>query len=369
MQKIQMVDLHGQYLKIKDEIDDAIQDVINTSAFINGPQVKNLNVNLSEYLGCRYTVSCANGTDALQIALMALNLEPGDEVIVPDFTFIATAEVIALLKLKPVFVDVHPETFLLDIDQFSKAITNRTKAVIPVHLYGQCCNMEQILKIAGEHGIYVIEDNAQAFGAEINTNDGWQKAGTFGHIGCTSFFPSKNLGCYGDGGAIFTNNENLAKDIASIANHGAKVKYYHDMVGVNSRLDTLQAAILLVKLKRINEYIKARQEAAGRYDTLLGKVNQIKIPSRVPHSTHVFHQYTLIVEGRDELQKFLAARDIPTMIYYPVGMHNQLAYRTNDNFKASDTLCKSVLSLPMHTELDFSQQEYITESIKEFYAK
>jgi len=364
-----MVDLHGQYLKIKDEIDEAIQEVIESSTFINGPQVKQLNSRLSDYLGCKYAICCANGTDALQIALMALNLNPGDEVIVPDFTFIATAEVIALLGLKPVFIDVHPETFALDTDKFSKAISKRTKAIIPVHLYGQCANMSEIMKIASEHAIFVIEDNAQAFGADVQFNDAWQKAGTVGHIGCTSFFPSKNLGCYGDGGAIFTNSDNLAEDLACIANHGAKVKYYHDMVGVNSRLDTMQAAILLVKLKKIEEYIKARQESARQYDTLLKNIDQVKIPVRVDYSTHVFHQYTLKVERRDDLQKFLASKNIPTMIYYPVGMHNQNAYKTNNIFEVSDNLCKKVLSLPMHTELTLNQQEFITDSIKEFYKK
>lgn len=364
-----MVDLHGQYLKIKDEIDDAIQDVINSSSFINGPQVKQLNANLSDYLDCKYTICCANGTDALQIALMALNLKPGDEVIVPDFTFIATAEVIALLQLKPVFVDVDPDTFLMDIDKFIAAITPRTKAVIPVHLYGQCTNMEQIMSIAAQNGIFVIEDNAQAIGAKIRVNNKWSKAGTVGHIGCTSFFPSKNLGCYGDGGALFTNDEKLAEEIACISNHGARVKYYHDMVGVNSRLDTMQASILLVKLKKIDEYIGARQQAANYYDTLLKNIEQIKTPVRVDYSNHVFHQYTLKVEKRDELQKFLASKGIPSMIYYPVGMHNQNAYKTSGDFTVSDKLCKTVLSLPMHTELLKSQQEYIAESIKEFYKR
>jgi UDP-2-acetamido-2-deoxy-ribo-hexuluronate aminotransferase len=367
MEKIQMVDLHGQYLKIKDEIDEAIQDVINSSSFIYGPQVKQLNANLSDYLDCKYSICCANGTDALQIALMALSLQPGDEVIVPDFTFIATAEVISLLKLKPVFVDVHPENFLMDIDKFSNAITKRTKAVIPVHLYGQCANMEQIMEIAAKQGIYVIEDNAQAIGADIKINGNWVKAGTAGHIGCTSFFPSKNLGCYGDGGALFTNDSKLAETIACIANHGARVKYYHEIVGVNSRLDTMQAAILLVKLKKIDEYIRARQQAANYYDSILKNIDQIKIPVRVDHSTHVFHQYTLRVEKRDELQKFLASKNIPAMIYYPVGMHNQIAYKTSGDFSVSDNLCKNVLSLPMHTELLKSQQDCIAESIKEFF--
>lgn len=362
-----MVDLNGQYQKIKSEIDAAMQMVIDSSAFINGPQVGELKKELSDYLNCKYVIPCANGTDALQIALMALNLQPGDEVIIPDFTFIATAEVVALLKLKPVFVDVNPDTFLIDIDKFEKAITYQTKAVIPVHLYGQCANISEISRIAKQHNIFVVEDNAQAFGAEFNIEGEWCKAGTIADIGCTSFFPSKNLGCYGDGGAIFTNNDTLGKQISAIANHGAKVKYYHDIVGVNSRLDTLQAAILLVKLKYIDTYNELRRKAADHYDELLSDLKEVKTPRRVDYSTHVFHQYTLIVEKRDELKAFLAEKGIPSMIYYPVGMHNQNAYKTDGDFGVSDQLCKSVLSLPMHTELNRQEQEYIAQSIKEFY--
>ena len=364
-----MVDLHGQYLKIKNEIDEAIQNVIDSTTFINGPQVKQLNVGLADYLECNHAISCANGTDALQIALMALDLQPGDEVIIPDFTFTATAEVTALLRLKPVFIDVTPDSFVMDIEKFKKAITKRTKAVIPVHLYGQCADMEQIMDIAVKNGIFVIEDNAQAFGADIKINDSWKKAGTVGHIGCTSFFPSKNLGCYGDGGALFTNDDKLASSIACIANHGAKIKYHNDRIGVNSRLDTIQAAVLLIKLKKINEYINSRQKAAKFYDTLFQDNDKINTPVRVDYSTHVFHQYTIVVDKRDELQKYLALKNIPTQIYYPVGMHNQIAYKASGDFEVSDYLCKSVISLPMHTELSESQQECIVNSINEFYKK
>lgn len=369
MTKIQMVDLFGQYYSIKSEIDSAIQDVINSSAFINGPDVKNFKAQLEEYLACKRVIPCANGTDALQIALMSLGAKPGDEVILPDFTFIATAEVVALLKLTPVFVDVDPETFLLDINKLEGAITPKTKAIIPVHLFGQCVNMEKILEIARQNNLGVIEDNAQAFGSKIKIGDNWHKAGTIGDVGCTSFFPSKNLGCYGDGGALYSNNENLGELLATIANHGAKVKYYHDIVGVNSRLDTLQAAILSVKLKHIDTYNKARLEAANRYDEYLKDLDDVVIPTRVGYSTHVFHQYTLKVKQRDELKAFLAEQGIPSMVYYPIGMHNQKAYKTNGNFSNSDELCRSVLSLPMHTELDESQQLHITDSIKKFYSK
>jgi UDP-2-acetamido-2-deoxy-ribo-hexuluronate aminotransferase len=367
MDKIQMVDLHNQYKHIKPAVDDAIQDVINSSAFINGPQVKSFKSDLEKYLGCKHVIPCANGTDALQIALMALKVQPGDEVILPDFTFIATAEVIALLGLKPVFVDVDPDSFLVDIEQIESALSSKTKAIIPVHLYGQCANMDEIMKLAVPRGIAVIEDNAQAIGSDILSNGTWKKSGTIGHIGCTSFFPSKNLGCYGDGGALFTNDDKLAEEMACIANHGAKVKYYHEQVGMNSRLDTIQAAILQVKLKHLDTYCEARREAAKRYDTLLQDVNQVKIPCRVSHSTHVFHQYTLKVENRDDLKTYLASKAIPSMIYYPVGMHNQKAYKTSGKFKVSDELCRTVLSLPMHTELRIEQQEYIIDTIKEFY--
>lgn len=364
---IKMVDLNGQYLKIKNEIDAGIQEVIDSSAFINGPKVSQFISELSAYLKCKYVIPCANGTDALQIALMALGLKPGDEIIIPDFTFIATAEVAALLRLRPIFVDVNPDTFLMDISQFKKAITQKTKAVIPVHLYGQCANMEEIMEVATEHGIFVIEDTAQAIGADVLINNKWQKAGTIGDIGCTSFFPSKNLGCYGDGGAIFTNDEELGKDLAAITNHGAKKKYYNDMVGVNSRLDSIQAAILSVKLKELDNYSIHRNKAADLYDKLLHEVDEVKIPQRIENSTHVFHQYTLVVKRRDELKEFLAGRNIPAMIYYPVGMHNQKPYKCSGDFNNSDMLCKCVLSLPMHTELTEKEQVYIADTIKEFY--
>lgn len=367
MDKIQMVDLNGQYQHIKKDIDTAIQTVIDSSAFINGPQVKELRAKLAAYHNCKHAITCANGTDALQIALMAIGAKPGDEVIVPDFTFIATAEVIALMGLKPVFVDVHPDTFLLDVEQTKDALSDRTKAIIPVNLYGQCANIEAIMKMVDGTDIYVIEDNAQAIGSDMYIGGKTYKSGTVGHIGCTSFFPSKNLGCYGDGGAIFTNSDKLAEEIACIANHGAKVKYYHEMVGVNSRLDTIQAAILLVKLKELDNYGAARNQAAKYYDMELADIKQVQIPARVDYSSHVFHQYTLKVEKRDELKEFLASKGVPAMIYYPVGMHNQQPYKTDGNFPVSDMLCKSVLSLPMHTELKEEQQAYIVAAIKEFY--
>lgn len=368
MDKIHMVDLFGQYKGIKSDIDEAIQNVIESSAFINGPQVKQLRSELAAYHNCKHAITCANGTDALQIALMAIKAQPGDEVIVPDFTFIATAEVIALLRLKPVFVDVDPTTFLIDLEQTKKVITSKTRAIIPVNLYGQCANIEALMNLVEGTDITVIEDNAQAIGSDIFINGEKKKSGTIGHIGCTSFFPSKNLGCYGDGGALFTNNDSLAEEIACIANHGAKVKYYHDMVGVNSRLDTMQAAILLVKLRELDKYSAARQKAAAYYDKELEGISQIQTPKRVEYSTHVFHQYTLKVESRDELKDFLASKNIPSMIYYPVGMHKQKAYKTDGDFTNSDALCQSVLSLPMHTELRKEQQDFIIEAIKEFYS-
>lgn len=362
-----MVDLNGQYVKIKSEINSAIQKVIDSSAFINGPEVKCFKEELSDYLGCKHTITCANGTDALQLALMSLNLTPGDEVLVPDFTFIASAEVIALLGLKPVFVDVDPNTFLLDLDKLRKLITSKSKVIIPVHLFGQCVNMQDLMSIANEYNLKIIEDNAQALGADVKIKDKWIKAGTVGHIGCTSFFPSKCLGCFGDGGAIFTNNEELGEELTYLANHGQKVKYYNDLVGVNSRLDTIQAAILSVKLNYLDNYIAARQKAADKYNRLLSDISNINIPQKTDYSTHVFHQYTLKAEKRDELKKFLQEKSIPAMIYYPIGMHNQKAYKTTGDFSVSDKLCKEVISLPMHTELTEDQQEYIAEAIKSFY--
>jgi UDP-2-acetamido-2-deoxy-ribo-hexuluronate aminotransferase len=368
MHKIQMVDLNSQYLKLKDEINLAIQKVIDDSAFINGPQVKEFTTNLSSFLGVKHTIGCANGTDALQIALMALDLKPGDEVISPDFTFIATVEVIALLGLKPILIDVDPNTFTINPDAIRKAITPKTKAIVPVHLFGLCADMAEIMKIAKEFNLAVVEDNAQALGATYNDETLHGKAGSFGSIGCTSFFPSKILGCFGDGGAIFTNNDLLAEKLSSIANHGSKIKYYNDEVGVNSRLDTIQAAILNVKLKYLKLFIHNRQKAANLYNELLSGVEQVVTPHIPQYTDHVFHQYTIKVESqRNELIKYLKDKGIPAMIYYPVPVHSQKAYRADGNFPVSDVLKDTVLSLPMHTELDNLQQEYICEQIKNFY--
>jgi UDP-2-acetamido-2-deoxy-ribo-hexuluronate aminotransferase len=367
MKNIKMADLHGQYLKIKPEIDSAIQEVLTSTAFINGPQVKEFNNNLASYLGARHVVGCANGTDALQIAIMALDLKPGDEVISPDFTFIATVEVVALLGLVPVIVDVDPVTFTIDPDKIRKAITSKTKAIIPVHLYGMCANMGEILSIAKENNLAVIEDTAQAIGGNYFDEKYKGKAGTIGTIGCTSFFPSKNLGCFGDGGALITNDDQLAERIRCIANHGAKVKYYHDEIGVNSRLDTLQAAILNVKLRHLNEYAKARQRAANFYDSQLAGIERVITPTTPSYTDHVFHQYTIKIDGdRDALKNYLAKQDIPTMIYYPVPMHRQKAFNVKGNFPVSDALAKSVLSLPMHTELTTDEQDYICDKIQAF---
>lgn len=371
---IQMVDLKGQYIRIQKEVDDAILQVVHAANFINGPEVASFKNNLEHYLGVNKVIPCANGTDALQIAMMALGLKPGDEVIVPAFTYVATAEVIALLGLTPVWVDVNPDTFNIDPMCFEAAITAKTRAVVPVHLYGQCADMETIMSIANRHNIYVIEDTAQAIGAEYSFSDGTKcKAGTIGNIGCTSFFPSKNLGCFGDGGAIYTNDELLAEKIRMIANHGQAVKYQHSLVGVNSRLDTLQSAILDVKLKYLNTYCQARSDAASVYDRLLNKIEQIQIPVRSKNSTHVFHQYTLIVKdgSRDALKSYLAESGIPSMIYYPIPMHLQKAYLSDKypegSFSVSEKLSNSVISLPMHTELDTATLEYISDKILKFY--
>jgi UDP-2-acetamido-2-deoxy-ribo-hexuluronate aminotransferase len=374
MSKIEMVDLKGQYIKIKDKVDKAIIDCVESAEFINGKTVQQFADNLGKYTGAKHVIPCANGTDALQIAMMALNLKPGDEVIVPAFTYVATAEVIALLGLTPVWVDVNPDTFNIDCGKIEVAITPKTKAIVPVHLYGQCADMEQIMTIAGKHNIYVIEDTAQAIGAEYTFLDGHKKmAGTIGTIGCTSFFPSKNLGCYGDGGAMFTNDDYLGNYIKMIANHGQEKKYHHDTIGVNSRLDTLQAAILDVKLNYLTQYSEARSAAASVYDELLKEVNQLQIPVRNKKSTHVFHQYTLKVSDgkRDELKKYLEGKGIPTMIYYPIPMHLQKAYYSDNYPKGAFTIAESltecVLSLPMHTELNRETQEYIVNEIKSFY--
>lgn len=368
-----MVDLGSQYEAIKPEIDQAIAEVINSSAFIKGPAVKSFKEKLEKYLNVKHVIPCANGTDALQIAMMALNLQPGDEVILPSFTYVATAEVIALLKLKPVLVDVYPDTFNIDIQQVEKAITPKTKAIVPVHLFGQCADMEAIMRIAQINNLYVIEDTAQAIGADYIFSDGTKaKAGTIGTIGCTSFFPSKNLGCYGDGGAIYTNSDALAEKITMICNHGQTVQYYHDEIGVNSRLDSIQAAILNVKLKRLDAYAAARNSVADFYDQAFGLQEKLTIPAREKKSTHVFHQYTLKLNGvnRQALKDFLASKDIPSMIYYPVPLHFQKAYKTDEYFEGSmpvtEALCKVVMSLPMHTELDNEQLNYITNSVLEF---
>ncbi|MFZ7117176.1 MAG: DegT/DnrJ/EryC1/StrS family aminotransferase [Bacteroidota bacterium] len=373
MKKLHMVDLISQYQKIKPEVDKAISDTVTSSAYINGPEVKAFQAELEKYLNVGHVINCANGTDALQIAMMALNLQPGDEVITASFTYVATAEVIALLKLKPVLVEVIPGTFSIDPVAIEKAITPKTKAIVPVHLFGQCADMEPIMKIAAKHNLYVIEDVAQAIGADYTFSDGRkQKAGTIGTIGCTSFFPSKNLGCMGDGGAMFTNDAELAKKIRMIANHGQSVQYVHDEIGVNSRLDSIQAAILRVKLKHLDSYAAARQKAAAYYDNAFRGSTKIKTPERSKNSTHVFHQYTLVLDGvnRDELRHYLAEKEIPAMIYYPIPLHMQKAYKDDrykeGNFPVTEKLCANVLSLPMHTELDEEQLEYITRAVLEF---
>ncbi|MFW5657909.1 MAG: DegT/DnrJ/EryC1/StrS family aminotransferase [Bacteroidota bacterium] len=372
---IRMVDLKTQYLKVKKEIDTSIHNIIDNSSFINGPEVKTFTGNLARYMDCKHVIPCANGTDALQVAMMSLNLKPGDEVITSDFTFIATVEVIALLGLKLVLVDVDPETFNLDVDQVKRAITSKTKAIVPVHLFGQCAPMEDLLELAAVKNLFIIEDAAQSLGSIYTFKNGESlKSGTLGHIGCTSFFPSKNLGCFGDGGAIFTRDDNLAEKISSVVNHGSKIKYYHDDIGVNSRLDTIQAAILNVKLKYLDQYNSARRKAADYYDKHLGEIDEISIPARSEFSTHIFHQYTIKIKNgkRDGLKNYLQEKNIPSMIYYPVPLHLQngyryLGYREGD-FPVTEGLCKTVLSLPMHTELDENQLKYIVESVKSYFA-
>ena len=373
MRPLQMVDLKQQYHKIKEEIDTAVLKVLESSAFINGPQVQSFAAALAQYNGVKHVIPCANGTDALQIALMALGLQPGDEVITPSFTFIATTEVVALLNLTPVFVDVDPQTFCIDPKSIEKAITSNTKAIVPVHLYGQAARMEEIMKIAEAHNLPVIEDNAQAIGCDYYFSDGSvKKTGSIGTIGTTSFFPSKNLGCYGDGGAITTNDDDLAAKIRMIANHGQSKRYYHDVVGCNSRLDTIQAAVLEVKLKYLNKYIESRRKAADFYDKAFAGHPKIKIPHRADYSRHVFHQYTLILQGLDRttLHDYLAARKIPSMIYYPVPVHRQKMferYQSSNTFlETTDWLTERVISLPMHTELDEEQLTFITSNILEF---
>ena len=373
MKKIQMVDLQGQYAKIKPQVNKAFESVLDTAYYIGGPEVKGFGSDLEKYLGVKHVIPCANGTDALQIAMMGLGLEQGDEVITADFTFAATVEVIALLKLTPVLVDVEPDTFNIDIDALKKAITPKTKAIVPVHLFGQCANMEAVMQVAKEHNLFVIEDNAQAIGADYTFSDGTKKkSGTIGNVGTTSFFPSKNLGCYGDGGAIFTNDDDLAHTIRGIVNHGMYKRYYHDVVGVNSRLDSLQAAVLQIKLPLLDSFCDARRKAAMYYSEAFSTNSNIITPAISVFSTHVFHQYTLrITNGkRDELHQHLLDNNIPNAIYYPVPLHAQKAYKdkryNEDDFAITNQLIDEVISLPMHTELDDEQLSFITKMINDF---
>lgn len=373
MRPIQMVDTKTQYHKIKEEVDKAVIDVMESTAFINGTAVKEFAANLSAYVGAKHTIPCANGTDALQIAMMALGLKPGDEVITPSFTYIATTEVIALLKLTPVFVEVDPETFCIDPSAIEAAITAKTKAIVPVHLYGHAAPMDEIMTIAGKHNLFVIEDNAQAIGCDYTFSDGTKKkTGSIGHIGTTSFYPSKNLGGFGDGGAIFTDDDELAIKLRMIANHGQSKQYHHDVVGCNSRLDTIQAAILNIKLKHLDEYNAARRKAADFYDAAFAGHSKIKIPYRAPWSNHVFHQYTLQIEGADRngLKEFLAENKIPSMLYYPVPGHKQKMFEqfgtSSKQMPVTDMLTEKVISLPIHTELDEEQLAFITSKVLEF---
>ena len=366
-----MVDLQSQYQKIKGDVDAAILNVLDSAAFINGPEVKQFETELQDYLNVKHVIPCGNGTDALQIALMALGLEPGDEVITADFTFAATVEVVDLLKLNSILVDVDYDTFTIDTEKLKAAITPKTKAIIPVHLFGQCANMDEIMAIAKEHNLYVVEDTAQAIGADYKG----RKAGTIGHIGCTSFFPSKNLGCYGDGGAIFTNDDDIAHRLRGIVNHGMYKRYYHDEVGVNSRLDSVQAAVLRRKLPFLNDYNAARNKVAAYYTEAFKDIDALLTPVKGEDTTHVFHQYTLRVTNgkRNELQSFLTEKEIPAMIYYPVPLRKQKAYDNghyNDaDFPNTNKLVEEVMSLPMHTELDEEQLAYITSAVREFFGK
>ena len=376
MRPIQMVATKTQYHKIKSDVDKVVLDVLESSAFINGKPVQDFAANLSAYLGVKHTIPCANGTDALQIAMMALGFQPGDEVITPSFTYIATTEVIALLKLTPVFVEVDPKTFCIDPTALEKAITPKTKAIVPVHLYGHAAPMEEIMAIAKKYDLFVIEDNAQAIGCDYTFSDGTKKkTGTIGHIGATSFYPSKNLGAFGDGGAIFTNDDELAVKLKMIANHGQSKRYYHDVVGCNSRLDTIQAAILDIKLRHLDEYTIARRAAADFYDKSFAGNPKIKTPYRAPFSHHVFHQYTMILEGvdRDGLNQFLAEHKIPSMIYYPVPGHKQKMFEqfgtASQVMPVTDWLTGRVISLPMHTELDEEQLKFITNKVLEYVNK
>lgn len=381
MRKIQMVDLIGQYQGIKDQVDTSISKILGEATFINGPQVHSFQKELEEYLGIKHVIPCANGTDALQIAMMGLGLQPGDEVITADFTFAATVEVIALLRLTPVLVDVEEDSFNLDLGAVERAITPKTKAIVPVHLFGQCADMEGVMELANKHNLLVIEDNAQAIGANYTFADGRkQKAGTIGHIGATSFFPSKNLGCYGDGGALFTDDDDLAHTIRGIVNHGMYQRYHHDVVGVNSRLDSIQAAVLSAKLPKLDEYCERRRNAARHYSSLLGEHEDIIVPSGSSRcegicdvcDCHVFHQYTLrITNGkRDNLAAHLSEKGIPFGIYYPIPLHRQKAYSDpryrEEDFPVTNKLVNEVISLPMHTELDDEQIRYISNTILEF---
>jgi dTDP-4-amino-4,6-dideoxygalactose transaminase len=374
MRKIQMVDTKTQYLAIKEEVDAAIHEVLDSAAYINGKAVKDFAQHLATYLDVQHVIPCANGTDALQIAMMALGLQPGDEVITPSFTYIATTEVVALLNLKPVFVDVDPVTYCMDIESLKKAITPKTKAIVPVHLYGQAAPMEEILAIAKQHNIYVIEDNAQAIGCDYTFSDGTKKkTGTMGHIGATSFYPSKNLGAFGDGGALFTNDAVLANKMSMIANHGQSERYYHDVVGCNSRLDSIQAAILNIKLKHLNKYNAARQEVAAYYSKGFAAIDQIITPATASYTTHVFHQYTMQLKNVDR-EKFIAhlsAKDIPCMIYYPVPGHLQKMFgeqnKTSWDLPVTDSLTPCVCSLPIHTEMDQDQLAHIVEGVQSFF--
>ena len=371
---IQMVDLKSQYEKIKEEIAAGIQNCLDNTAYINGPAVKEFQQAFEKYLGVKHVIPCANGTDALQIALMALDLKPGDEVICPAFTYVATAEVIGLLGLVPIMVDVDVDTFNISLDHLDQYVTPKTKVIVPVHLYGQSADMEQILAFAKKHNLYVIEDNAQAIGSDYTFADGSsKKTGTIGEIGCTSFFPSKNLGCYGDGGAIMTNDDELAAKIRMIANHGQEKKYYHKVLGCNSRLDTLQAEVLKVKLKYLDEYAAARNKMADYYDQNLAEISEIEVPKRSASSNHVFHQYTLKIKNgkRDALQQYLAENKIPSMIYYPLPLYKQEAFQqyvgADFSLPVTEVLCQEVLSLPIHTEFNKESSEYVIASIKKFF--
>jgi len=371
---IQMVDLYSQYQKIKDEIDQAMQEVIRSSVFVKGGKVNEFEDNLKEYLDVKHVISCGNGTDALQIALMSLDLKEGDEVITTPFTFVSTLEVLALLKLRPTLVDVDPNTFNIRPDLINSQINHMTKAIVPVHLYGQCADMELLNEIAQDNNLFIIEDACQALGTEyVFTNGMTAKAGTIGDIACNSFFPTKNLGAFGDGGALFTNNDELAQTMRSIANHGMSKRYYYQQIGMNSRLDAIQAAILDVKLKHIDQYVEARQAAAEFYDMELSRISEISIPARVSYSSHSFHQYTIKVPGkRDELQRFLNSKNVPCMVYYPAPLHLQVAYEylgyKKGDFPVAEELSEQVLSLPMHTELTSEELNYIVSAIREFFS-